>query len=103
MFPIAEIKECRSNPCENGGTCVDKLNGYTCDCGSSGFGGFHCEQGLNKFRNYGDWHKVYVSEIYFQLIYYMSLVIFFNRALLFKYSSLYCCVGTVALALLTYH
>lgn len=27
-----EINECVSDPCENGGTCVDEVNGYTCLC-----------------------------------------------------------------------
>ncbi len=26
------INECASNPCLNGGTCVDIINGYTCTC-----------------------------------------------------------------------
>ena len=27
-----EIIECASNPCQNGATCVDLVNGYTCNC-----------------------------------------------------------------------
>lgn len=27
-----EKNECQSNPCQNGGTCVDRHNGYTCQC-----------------------------------------------------------------------
>ncbi|XP_062620199.1 uncharacterized protein LOC134281783, partial [Saccostrea cucullata] len=26
------VDDCIGNPCQNGGVCVDKLNGYTCDC-----------------------------------------------------------------------
>lgn len=37
------IDECASNPCQNGGVCNDEINGYTCDCGSSGMIGTHCE------------------------------------------------------------
>lgn len=33
-----EKNECQSNPCQNGGTCNDHLNGYTCLC-SRGFAG----------------------------------------------------------------
>ncbi|XP_052811038.1 neurogenic locus notch homolog protein 2-like isoform X3 [Mya arenaria] len=38
-----EVNECGSNPCKNGGTCNDMLNGYTCTC-LSGFGGTLCVQ-----------------------------------------------------------
>lgn len=33
-----EKNECQSNPCLNGGSCVDRHNGYTCQC-KLGFGG----------------------------------------------------------------
>ena len=39
------VDECISNPCQNGGTCTDALNGYTCSCPLS-FGGTHCENGI---------------------------------------------------------
>lgn len=26
------IDECGSNPCQHGGTCIDKLNAYKCEC-----------------------------------------------------------------------
>ncbi|XP_043916230.1 cubilin-like [Protopterus annectens] len=29
------INECASNPCQNGGTCIDGINGYTCTCTST--------------------------------------------------------------------
>lgn len=28
------VNECSSNPCQNGGTCIDGINGYTCTCTS---------------------------------------------------------------------
>ena len=28
----SEINECDSNPCQNGGECVDQISGYTCLC-----------------------------------------------------------------------
>lgn len=40
--------ECDSNPCLNGGTCTDALNGYVCSCPIL-FGGIHCEIGI-KFQ-----------------------------------------------------
>ena len=27
-----EINECTPNPCENGGTCIDLMNAYSCEC-----------------------------------------------------------------------
>ncbi|KAK7881367.1 hypothetical protein WMY93_029776 [Mugilogobius chulae] len=29
-----DINECSSSPCQNGGTCVDQLNGFSCTCTS---------------------------------------------------------------------
>ena len=28
----SDIDECTSNPCLNGGTCTDQVNGFTCSC-----------------------------------------------------------------------
>ena len=36
------INECAQNPCRHGGTCIDKVNGFTCTCGE-GFTGETCE------------------------------------------------------------
>ena len=42
--PVSDIDECASNPCVNDATCVDNVNGYTCNC-AAGYTGTHCEQG----------------------------------------------------------
>ncbi|XP_078664857.1 uncharacterized protein LOC144907552 [Branchiostoma floridae x Branchiostoma belcheri] len=37
-----ETNECLSDPCANGATCEDVVNGYTCTC-APGYEGDHCE------------------------------------------------------------
>ena len=49
---IADVNECESNPCNNGGRCVDGVNGYSCNC-TDGYVGLECETGE------------YISSIYF--------------------------------------
>ncbi|PNJ55427.1 JAG1 isoform 6, partial [Pongo abelii] len=36
------INDCESNPCRNGGTCIDGVNSYKCIC-SDGWEGAYCE------------------------------------------------------------
>ncbi|CAH1257012.1 FBLN7 [Branchiostoma lanceolatum] len=38
-----DVDECASHPCENGATCMDGVNGYTCTC-AAGYVGDHCEE-----------------------------------------------------------
>ena len=33
-----DIDDCASNPCENGGTCTDDVDGFTCACGANTMG-----------------------------------------------------------------
>ena len=40
----AFIDKCASSPCQNGGTCVDGINSYTCNC-KKGYIGSNCETG----------------------------------------------------------
>jgi len=37
------VDDCAGNTCQNGSTCIDGTDTYTCDCGSSGYTGLHCE------------------------------------------------------------
>ena len=43
---IADIDECDSSPCQNGGSCTDIVNGHTCNC-VAGYDGANCENGSN--------------------------------------------------------
>merc|ERR1712179_270513 len=39
--------ECDSNPCQNGATCNDGVNSYTCEC-ADGYSGDNCETDVNE-------------------------------------------------------
>ena len=43
-FPIADIDDCSSDPCLNGGACRDGVNSYTCTC-ALGYTGITCSMG----------------------------------------------------------
>ena len=44
MFSLTEINVCLSNPCMNGGTCKDLVNGFECTC-VPGYDGEFCKNG----------------------------------------------------------
>lgn len=50
----ADVDECQSAPCQNGGTCADGVNGYTCVC-VAGYTGSICETGKSFMQFYGRW------------------------------------------------
>ena len=38
---LPDVNDCSPNPCQNGGTCTDGVNSYTCSC-AAGFTGDNC-------------------------------------------------------------
>ena len=47
----AAVDECCSNPCQNGGHCIDQLQSYVCEC-AAGFIGDHCQTGKMLFSTH---------------------------------------------------
>ena len=45
-IPNVAIDECASNPCLNGGRCVDGYKEFTCDCEDTGYEGETCQKGI---------------------------------------------------------
>ena len=39
---VSDINECIDITCQNGGTCEDRINAYSCQC-ADGYMGTHCE------------------------------------------------------------
>ena len=64
------LDECQSNPCENGGTCIDELGSYQCLC-SCGYVGKNCQSKQRakgrqnkKGRNHLDWtYSLFVLQV----------------------------------------
>ena len=42
LWVLADIDDCASVTCNNGGTCKDGVNTYSCQC-VPGYQGIHCE------------------------------------------------------------
>jgi hypothetical protein len=56
---VADVDECASSPCQNGGSCTDDVNSYTCDC-SPGYTGPECQTGIccvTMFCQYCDFYN----------------------------------------------
>ena len=41
---LTDIDECSSAPCQNGGTCIDQVNSYLCQC-APGYTDLQCQTG----------------------------------------------------------
>ncbi|XP_072049558.1 uncharacterized protein [Amphiura filiformis] len=48
---ISDVDECASFPCENQGTCTDKVNGFICTC-REGFIGERCQTDINECASF---------------------------------------------------
>lgn len=48
MHCETNVDECASNPCQNHGTCIDGVNGYACDCASTGYTGPECSEDVDE-------------------------------------------------------
>lgn len=44
ITPDIDINECASNPCQNGATCLNEVNQYSCRC-APGYEGNNCQFG----------------------------------------------------------
>jgi Notch-like protein len=71
-----DIDECSNNPCHNGATCYDGLDGYTCQC-PAGWNGKLCETGqlLLCFILFNSSHTDYVQH-FDQFQTYKQIIIF---------------------------
>lgn len=59
--------DCESQPCQNGGRCVDEISGFSCDCSLTGYSGKMCQKNIDEctqnpcqnggrcFDNYGSY------------------------------------------------
>ena len=46
LFLFTDINECDSNPCQNGATCANEVNKYTCSC-AAGYTDINCDTCVN--------------------------------------------------------
>ena len=44
-FSVVDIDECAAGHCQNGATCEDHVNSYSCDC-APGYTDYNCSTGI---------------------------------------------------------
>jgi len=49
IFLLIDIDDCVNHTCNNGGSCEDGVNSYSCSC-PGGYTGYYCETGKLLFR-----------------------------------------------------
>ena len=47
----SDIDECAPKPCQNGGTCTDGINEYTCTC-AAGYTDNNCQTSKTKWKHF---------------------------------------------------
>ena len=47
LLILVDIDDCADQPCQNGGTCIDSVNDYSCNC-VDGYSGKDCSVGKSK-------------------------------------------------------
>ena len=62
---VVETDECATNPCQNGGSCSDEVNKFSCSC-ASGYEGATCHTGRLLFstRRYHSHGRILYSQVY---------------------------------------
>ena len=48
LFNFTDINDCVNHTCQNGGSCVDGVNNFTCNC-LKGYTGSHCQTGIPRY------------------------------------------------------
>lgn len=43
-----DINDCESAPCQHNGLCIDELNGFHCNCSSTGYTGEFCQVNIDE-------------------------------------------------------
>ena len=68
------VSVCKNNPCENGGTCVSKRLGYSCQC-PPGYGGNDCTMGkFDLFVSLPSWITLKTNHSYYH-VYSLDIVL----------------------------
>ena len=53
FYSLSDVDECASSPCQNGGSCSDGINKYTCGC-VAGYTGNECKTSERNILLYVD-------------------------------------------------
>ena len=51
LYIFVDIDDCNPNQCQNGATCIDEVNKYSCFC-QEGYTGYNCK--IGKTRHFSD-------------------------------------------------
>ena len=74
FFHVPAKNECLSDPCQNGATCIDQHNSYTCIC-AIGYEGTNCAEGVQ--------HRICCRSLFVNLLAF-CLVVFMVSILIIK-------------------